>query len=95
MKIYFHRSGGLEGSVIEKIIDEKSMNEKEANNLQKIIRDSGFFDLPYEIKTKRNYADAFNYNITIDDGIKAHSVKRTDTNIEPKLYTLVKYFIES
>ena len=94
MKLYFHRTGGLEGSTIEKSIDSNSINQTETEYLEKLIRDSNFFDIPSEIKTERSYPDAYRYKIIIDNGIKTHTLMRTDTNIESTLYPLVKYFLE-
>lgn len=93
MKLYLQRSGGLDGSMIEKIIDMNSIKSQESFILQDLIAKSNFFYLPYSIQTLRNSADCFKYEITIDKGTQKHTVIRTDNNIEPRLYDVINYLL--
>ncbi len=94
MKLYFQRSGGLEGDVIEKKIDNNSIKPNESVVLKELITESRFFDLPSLVKTEHAPADSFKYTITLDDDTQKHIVIRTDLTIEPNLYQLIKYLLE-
>ena len=95
MKLYIQRSGGLDGSIIDNIIDMNSIKSEEYSVIKDLTAKSNFFDLPHSIQTAINPADCFSYKLTIDEGTRKHTVIRTDNNIEPMLYDLINYLLKN
>lgn len=91
MKIHFQLSGGLEGIVTDIKIDTETISSEQSSNLENLINDSNFFDLPEKIPTKENPADYFIYKISIEEQTKKHSIERNDFTLEPKLFPIVDY----
>src|SRR2546430_8943278 len=97
MKIYFERSGGFTGIPISMTIDIASLPSEEARIIQNLIEDSHFFELPTTPnKTSRaGAADYFQYQITIEDSTRKHTVKSDDISIDPKLKLLVNLLVKN
>jgi hypothetical protein len=97
MKIHFERSGGFTGIPVSMIIDTVSLPSKEARIIQNLVEDSHFFELPpTPNKTSRTgAADYFQYQITIENGTRKHTVKSDDISIDPKLKLLVNLLVNN
>jgi Emfourin len=97
MKIYFERSGGFIGIPISMTIDTSSLPTEEARIIQNLVEDSHFFELPpTPNKTSRTgAADYFQYQITIENSTRKHTVKSDDISIDPKLKLLINLLIKN
>jgi emfourin len=97
MKIYFERSGGFTGIPISFTIDTAFLPSKEARIIQNLVEDSHFFELPPvpNKTTKGGAADYFQYQITIENGTRKHTVKSDDISIDPKLKPLVNLLVKN
>lgn len=91
MKIHFESSGGLEGIIIDTVIDSESLPSEESSMLEQLVSGSNFFELPSFVKTPTNGADYFIYKITIRMDGKEHSIERNDLNMESTLGPLIEY----
>jgi hypothetical protein len=91
LKIYFERSGGFTGIPVSMTIDTAFLPYKDAQKIQNLVEDSHFFELsPVPNKTtKGGAADYFQYQITIENGTRKHTVKSDDISIDSKLKPLV------
>jgi hypothetical protein len=87
--ITFERSGGLVGNALHLNVDLDDLPEDEAQRLQKMIEDAGFFDIPENL-AGRSTADEFQYEITVDNGSEDHTVRTTDTTMPKSLLPLIK-----
>jgi hypothetical protein len=92
MKIYFEQSGGLAGIANNISIDSNSLDPQEASELQHLIDNANFFDLPSEPIAQLRGADYLEYKITIEtEDNKKHSIKTTDLTVPASVAPLIRY----
>jgi hypothetical protein len=92
MKIYFEQSGGLAGIDNSITINSDSLDHQEASELQSIVDNANFFDLPSESTAQIRGADYLEYKITIEtNDNKKHSIKTTDLTVQPNVAPLIRY----
>lgn len=99
MKIQVERSGGFAGIGSSTTVDTQSLSPNEANEIQKLIQNSHFFEIPskspqYSSKTKKGAADYFTYKITIQNDEREHSVQFNDINMQPKIKPLLDFLMK-
>jgi|HigsolmetaAR202D_1030399.scaffolds.fasta_scaffold00034_23 hypothetical protein len=70
-------------------IDTASLPADEAVKLEGLIAAIDFFNLPSELPKQPVYPDAFRYTITVKQGKRQHSIKRSDPLEDPQLAELV------
>jgi hypothetical protein len=87
--ITFKRSGGLIGNELHLDLELDSLPEDEAQRLQQMIDEAGFFNIPENL-AGRSTVDEFQYEITVDNGSAYHTVSATDTTMPKSLFPLVK-----
>jgi hypothetical protein len=72
------------------IVDTDELESVRAGEIETIIRQSHFFELPNRVETaQRGAADYFVYAITIRDGDRVHTVVLTDPISDPQLMRLI------
>jgi hypothetical protein len=86
--IHFERSGGLLGDNISTDLNLAEMPDDEAQNLQNLILDSDFFNLPQDMDSS-SMPDEFHYVVTINAARAEHTVRVSDTKIPETLSPLV------
>jgi hypothetical protein len=92
MKIYFKQSGGLTGIDNSISINSDSLDPQEASELQHLVDDANFFDLPSDPAIPLRGADYLEYKITIEtNDNKKHSIKTTDLTVSPNVAPLIRY----
>jgi hypothetical protein len=92
MKIYFEESGGLAGIDNSISINSDSLDPQEASELQRLVDNANFFDLPSEPAAPLRGADYLEYKITIEtNDNKKHSIRITDLTIPPNTGPLIRY----
>jgi hypothetical protein len=92
MKIYFEQSGGLAGIDNSVSINSDSLDAQEASELQRLVDNAKFFDLPSEPAAPLRGADYLEYKITIEtNDNKKHSIKTTDLTVPPNVAPLIRY----
>ena len=92
MKIYFEESGGLAGIANNISINSDSLDPQEASELQRLVDNTNFFDLPSEPAAPLRGADYLEYKITIEtNNNKKHSIKTTDLTLPPYVAPLIRY----
>jgi hypothetical protein len=100
MKVLLERSGGFAGMMRSTYVDTKNLSPNEANELQKLIEKSEFFELSsnssqqFSSKSQKGAADYFTYKITIQNGDNEHSMEYNDVNIQPKFKRLVDFLVK-
>jgi hypothetical protein len=93
MKIYFEQSGGFTGVENNIFINSNSLDTEEASELQRLVDNANFFDLPSEPTAPLHGADYLEYKITIEtNDNKKHSIKTTDLTMPPNVAPLIRYF---
>ena len=92
MKIYFEQSGGFTGIEKNILINSNSLDTEEASELQRLVDNANFFDLPSEPPAPLHGADYLEYKITIEtNDNKKHSIKITDLTMPPNVGPLIRY----
>jgi hypothetical protein len=93
MEINFEQSGDILGSVYSRTIETETLPKSKATNIERLLEQSDFFNLPSE-STKLSYArgaaDYYTYQITVEIGTEKHSMKFTDLAMTKDLNELVK-----
>jgi hypothetical protein len=86
--IYFERTGGLLGDDIKLDVDLDRMPDDEAQNLQRLLMESGFFELPENLNGTAT-PDEYQYVIRVQAGQSDHTVHVSDTTMPGSLSPLV------
>ncbi len=93
MQIIFEISGGFAptpGLNAPRTIDTAAIDPARASELESIVRDVEFFELPTRLNTTNpNAADYLTYAIKIKDGDRVHSVVLTDPVSDEGLTRLI------
>ena len=88
-RIDFERSSGIVGRPLHYSADLSDLSEDVAQNLQRMIDEANFFDLPENLSASST-PDEFQYKLTVQDEDRTHTVHATDTTMPPALVPLVK-----
>jgi hypothetical protein len=90
MRIQFERSGGFAGLLVRTSIDTGSLSKEEADKLQKMVAEAGFFDLPAQLSSPSPGADQFQYKVSIEEGDRRHTVETSDQAAPDSLWPLLR-----
>ncbi len=91
MQIHFVRSGGFAGLRLAATIDSSSLPEDELQELQDELDTADFFSLPDQFTNQEGGADRFQYEITVQQGNKKHTVQSGEAALPDKLQPLVQH----
>ncbi len=95
MRIQFSMEGGIAyfpGLSRPVTIDSKQLNEQEAAELKGLVDAADFFNLPAKVGSPaRGAADYRQYNVTIEEGARRHTVHATEPIDDPDLRRLVEF----
>lgn len=83
MKIIAKKTGGYAGlSEVTNIdtADETKLSSAEAKNIEQMVKNIGFFNLPPTTPSETVGADLFHYEITVIDGERQHTVVFDDSD---------------
>ena len=84
MKISYRRTGGFAGMVMSFDIDTESLTAEEAEEIQELVDDADFFELPKIIPSTAAGVDRFQYKLTIEHTIEVGEAAVPET-LEPLL----------
>src|SRR5437763_9284701 len=93
MKIRLERSGGITGMTSNFSADTNLFSPSESDQIQQLINDARFFDLPEEsAPPPKGAADYFEYVITVEkEGRQSHTIKTTDITMPPMLKPVINF----
>ena len=74
MRITLKRSGGFGGILTTASLDIETLPEKKVAAVRRLIDASGFFDLPKMVRGKAPQPDRFQFDLTIADDNRSHTV---------------------
>lgn len=86
--ISFKRAGGFVGEGLRCEINLNQLSAAEAQTFIGLIRRADFFNLPENSIIKFN-PDEYQYTITVDVGVLAHTIRTNDTTMPVALRPLV------
>lgn len=101
LRIWFRQAGGIAGAELKVSVDTAAVSPAEAQELEKLVDECGFFDLPGRrlgglldfIGPPRAF-DTLRYEISITRGSSRHQVAFDDLSLPPALWPLVDHLAE-
>ena len=87
--INFKRTGGFLGRETETDIDLNEMPDDEAQELQRLILETNFFNIPQNLIQPSQH-DEYEYIVTVDAGNSHHTVHTSDTSAPESLRPLLE-----
>lgn len=95
MKISFEQTGGFAGLLFTITIDTAELTPDEAEKLVRMVDDAGFFSLPARIAFPRPQPDRFQYQLTVEESGRRHTVTINEEAMPTTLSPLVKWLAEA
>jgi hypothetical protein len=93
MRVLFERSGGFAGIPLTLTIDLANLSPDEATQLNRLIEQADFFNLPTTISSAAK-PDRFQYRVTIEGGDRHHTVSVGETAAPDTLKPLLNWLVE-
>jgi len=94
MHVMLQRTGGFTGIPMNKMVDVANMTAGEINKLRQMVETANFFQLPAAILSAPQ-PDRFQYEITVEQDGKRHTVKMAETAVPAELKPLLNWIMES
>jgi hypothetical protein len=91
MRITFERSGGFAGLVRSASLTSDDLSDTQRIELERLVEESSFFELPADLSGDRPVPDDFGYTITIERDGTSRTVTTTDTAAPPSLRGLIAW----
>jgi hypothetical protein len=91
VRIILKRSGGFAGIQTAASLDLEKLPEKKAAEARLLIEKSKFFDLPKTVRAKRPEPDRFQFDVTIEDGDRSHTVSIAEEAASKDLKLLLSW----
>jgi hypothetical protein len=95
MRIFFERTGGLAGIKLKGTLDSSTLPLREAHRLQRLLKQSGFFDLPPILESEKPGADRFNYRVTVETEEEKHTVEAAEAAIPGPMRPFLDFLTRS
>src|SRR5215470_6549135 len=94
IRVSLLRHGGFLGRSLTLELDSGSLSEEESRTLSKMINAANFFNLPAAIMPQGG-ADRFQYEVTVEEQAKRHTVNTADGAVPEQLQPLIDYLVEA
>lgn len=91
MRIQFVRTGGFAGVQLSATIDSDQLPQEEAELLKEALDSADFFTLPEHMFGGSGGADRFQYEITVQDGGRQHTVQAGEAALPDNVQPLVRH----
>ncbi len=91
MRIHFVRTGGFAGMRLASTIDSDALPEEENQMLQSELDNAHFFELPTQLAGESGGADRYQYEITVEEGGKKHTVAAGESALPGQVQPLVQH----
>ena len=91
MRITLKRSGGFGGIRTAASLDLAKLTEKKAAEARRLVDATKFFDLPATIRAKTAHPDRFQFDLTIEDDARSHTVSIAEEAASKELKSLLSW----
>jgi hypothetical protein len=91
MRITLKRSGGFGGIQSSAALDVEKLPEKKSIEIRKLIDASDFFNLPKSINAKSPQPDRFEFELTVEDDKRSHTVSIAEQAASKELKDLLSW----
>ncbi|HYE73281.1 MAG TPA: protealysin inhibitor emfourin [Blastocatellia bacterium] len=92
MKIVCERTGGFAGLTLRAEVDSAELSASELRKMEKLIKEAKLFDQP--AKTEGSMPDQYQYDLTIEDEGRTHSIQTNDTAVSEETLELIDWVIK-
>ena len=94
MRISFERSGGFAGITTKTTVDEKDLAPEEAQELRQLVEGADFLNLSEKIVPRSPRPDRFQYELSLEESGRQHTVTMSEETLPEKLKPLVNWLME-
>jgi hypothetical protein len=94
LRMSIERSGGFAGITMRTAVDEKDLTPDEAKELHQLVEEADFFNLPGKIVSRSPQPDRFQYELSLEENGRQHTVTVSEEAMPEKLKPLVKWLME-
>jgi len=95
MRISFERTGGFAGLQSRGEVDSEKLPAKQAQELERLVEEARLFDQPAEISAPQRARDQYQYELTVEDGNRTHTIQTSDTAASDELRNLIRWLIDA
>lgn len=93
MQIAFERSGGFAAMILSTKVDIDALGVQEAEWVRHLVETANFFQLPSHLFSTGE-VDRFQYQLTVTDGDRHHTVTIGETAIPESLHPLIDWLLD-
>lgn len=94
MRITFERSGGFTGIPMTATVDTQTLAAAQVTEFQSLVEAADFFRLPATIPAAAQ-PDRFQYQITVEDGNRHHTVSVGESAVPGTLRPLIERMMQA
>jgi len=94
LRISFERTGGFAGITMKAAVDEKDLAPDEAQKLRRLVEEADFFNLSKKIMPRSPRPDRFQYELSLEESSRQHTVTTSEEVLPAKLKPLVNWLME-
>src|SRR5882672_97420 len=95
MRVRFERSGGFAGITLSGEFDSANLPPEQTAELNRLIEESRFFELPAVMRTTQAGADRFQFTVSVDTGAQKHSIEFDEKSAPENLRPLLKWLMDA
>ena len=90
MRVTLEQSGGFAGLLLTKTIDTQTLSPTEAEELERLVKESDFFRLTSIVEASPQ-PDRFSYTLSVEREGQTHSINVSETNLPKAVRSLVEW----
>ncbi len=90
MRMTVERTGGFAGMHLTKAIDTTTLPPEEAKQLRCLVDAADFFRLPATIRSTSPQPDRFQYQLTVEDDSRQHTITVSEQAVPATLRPLLE-----
>ena len=94
MRITFSRSGGVAGVRLRTTVNEENLSALHAAKLRRLVKAADCFRLPQQLAADSKQPDRFNYELTLEDGGRRHTITIDEEAATPALLKLLEWLTD-
>jgi hypothetical protein len=91
MRITFSRSGGVAGVRLRTTVSEDDLSRAHAARLRRLVEAADCFRLPRKMAADPKQPDRFQYELTLEDGGRRHTIVIDEEAATPGLLKLLEW----
>jgi len=90
MRIEFERFGGFAGMRLRATVQTETLPAAQAQEIEALVVAADFFDVPPNLSAPQPAADRFQYEVTVTDGERCHTVRADEAAVPVTLQPLLR-----